>query len=197
MRSVRTSHAFSFQDMWKWNSARSSTSRKAGYAPGSKIIEKLIFNQLFEYLIDSNLLADWQNGLRPVHSTLWPPCLEAISSENVKKAIGLISKTTTLNVQHTFLYISLPSPHDYGMKIPNFTFYGGRKQATMNLSFSSTTWGWSPRNQLQRNSPTFDIFGELEWARQSLKKREFILKVTFSLPSPCRCWSSLLTPAGT
>ena len=93
MRSVRTSHAFSFQDMWKWNSARSSTSRKAGYAPGSKIIEKLIFNQLFEYLIDSDLLADWQNGLRPVHSTLWPPCLEATSSENVKKAIGLISKT--------------------------------------------------------------------------------------------------------
>ena len=92
MRSVRTSYAFSFQDMWKWNSARSSTSRKAGYVPGSKIIEKLIFNQFFEYLIDSNLLADWQNGLRPVHSTLWPPCLEATSSENVKKAIGLISK---------------------------------------------------------------------------------------------------------
>ena len=110
MRSVRTSYAFSFQDMWKWNSARSSTSRKAGYALGSKIIEKLIFNQLFEYLIDSNLLADWQNGLRPVHSTLWPPCLEATSSENVKKAIGLISKTTTLHVQHTFWYISLPSP---------------------------------------------------------------------------------------
>ena len=132
MRSVRTSHAFSFQDMWKWNSARSSTSRKAGYALGSKIIEKLIFNQLFEYLIDSNLLADWQNGLRPVHSTLWPPCLEAISSENVKKAIGLISKTTTLHVQHTFLHISLPSPHDYGMKIPNWGsqwgggFYGYR-----------------------------------------------------------------------
>ena len=28
------------------------------------------------------------------------------------------------------------------------------------------------------------IFGEFEWTRQSLKKREFILKVTFSLPSP-------------
>ena len=160
MRSVRTSYAFSFQDMWKWNSARSSTSRKAGYALGSKIIEKLIFNQLFEYLMDSNLLADWQNGLRPVHSTLWPPCLEATSSENVKK--GLISKTTTLHVHHAFLYISLPSPHDYGVKIPNFTFYGGRKQATTNFSFSFKTWVWSPRNQLQGNSPTYDISSNLE-----------------------------------
>ena len=33
-------------------------------------------------------------------------------NENGKKAIGLISKTTTLLVQHAFLYISLPSLHD-------------------------------------------------------------------------------------
>ena len=56
------------------------------------------------------------------------PCIRELSndhsngSEYVKKAIGLISKTTTLHVQHTFLYISLPSLHDYGVKIPNFTF---------------------------------------------------------------------------
>ena len=36
-------------------------------------------------------------------------------SENLKKAMGLINKTTTLLVQHTFLYISLPSLHDYGV----------------------------------------------------------------------------------
>ena len=60
-------------------------------------------------------------------------------NENVKKAIGLISKTTILLVQEPFLYISLPSPHDYGVKIPNFTFYGGRKQATTNFSFSFKT----------------------------------------------------------
>ena len=83
-------------------------------------------------------------------------------SENVKKAIGWISKTTTLHVHHAFLYISLPSPHKYGVIIPNFTFCGERKQATTNFSFSSKTWVWSPRNQLQGNSPTFDIFRELE-----------------------------------
>ena len=33
MRSVHTSHAFNFQDMWKWKSARSTTSQKAIYVP--------------------------------------------------------------------------------------------------------------------------------------------------------------------
>ena len=33
-------------------------------------------------------------------------------NENVIKAIGLIRKTTTLNVHHTFLYMSLTFLHD-------------------------------------------------------------------------------------
>ena len=40
---------------------------------------------------------------------------------NTTKAIGLIGKTTILHVHHTFLYISLPSLHDYDVKMPNFT----------------------------------------------------------------------------
>ena len=47
-------------------------------------------------------------------------------NENVKKAIGLLSKTTSLHVHHTFLYISLPLLHDYDVKMPSFTFYGER-----------------------------------------------------------------------
>ena len=73
---------------------------------------------------------------------------ESEGSENVKKSNMLISKTTTLHVQHTFLYIFLPSLHDYGVEIPNFTFYGEREQATTNFSFSFKTWVWSSRNQL-------------------------------------------------
>ena len=42
------------------------------------------------------------------------------------KAIGLISKTIILHVHHAFLYISLPSLHDYDVKIPYFTCRGGR-----------------------------------------------------------------------
>ena len=57
-------------------------------------------------------------------------------NEDVKKVIGLLRKTTTLHVHHAFLYISLPSLHDYDVKMPNCKFYGGRKQATTNLFFS-------------------------------------------------------------
>ena len=57
-------------------------------------------------------------------------------NQDVKKAIGLLSKKTTLHVHHAFLYISLPSLHDYDVKMPNCKFYGERKQATTNLFFS-------------------------------------------------------------
>ena len=60
-------------------------------------------------------------------------------SETVKTAMGLLSKTTGLHVHHAFLYISLPLLHDYDVKMPNFTFYGGRKQATAKVSFSFLT----------------------------------------------------------
>ena len=33
-----------------------------------------------------------------------------------KKTIGLMSKTTTLHLHHAFLYISLPSLHNYDVK---------------------------------------------------------------------------------
>ena len=33
-------------------------------------------------------------------------------NENVKQAIGLWTKTTSLHAHHTFLYISLPLLHD-------------------------------------------------------------------------------------
>ena len=61
--------------------------------------------------------------------------------------------------QHTscFLYISLPSLHNYNMKMPNFTFYKGRNQAISTFSFSLWTWIiWFLGIQLQESSPTFD-----------------------------------------
>ena len=48
-------------------------------------------------------------------------------NENVKKARGLLSKTTSLHVHPAFLYISLPLLHNYDVKMPSFTFHGGRK----------------------------------------------------------------------
>ena len=47
---------------------------------------------------------------------------DADGNENVKKTIGLISKTTTLHVHHAFLYISFLFLLDFDVKMPNFAF---------------------------------------------------------------------------
>ena len=39
-----------------------------------------------------------------------------------------MSKTTTLHVHHAFLYISLPSLHNYDVKWPNFKFTWERER---------------------------------------------------------------------
>jgi len=82
----------------------------------------------------------------------------------------LVRKTTTLNVHHAFLDISLPSLHDYDVKMPNST-------VKISLSFSKLECGPQEINSLKIRS--LDIYSELEQTRQGLKKREFILKVTF------------------
>ena len=47
----------------------------------------------------------------------------------------LDGRRACMHVHHAFWYISIPSPHDYDVKMPNFTFYGERKQGTTNFSF--------------------------------------------------------------
>ena len=69
-------------------------------------------------------------------------------------------QTTTLHVQHTFLYISLPFLHEYDVKMPNFMFYKGRKQSTTKFSISFLTWIRLLRIQLQES--TFDKVSMME-----------------------------------
>ena len=64
-----------------------------------------------------------------------------------------------------FWYISLPSWHDYDVKLLNFTFCGGRKHKTTTLFFFSQTLIQSFSIQFQKNSPTFEEFKEVEYAR--------------------------------
>ena len=58
------------------------------------------------------------------------------------------NKTTTLHLHHAFLYISLPSFHDYNVKLPNFTFCSEREQKTTTFFFFSWTLTQSFRIQL-------------------------------------------------
>ena len=57
---------------------------------------------------------------------------------NVKRpnSFRLEGKTTTLQMHHTFLYISYAFLHDYEVHLPNFVFYGDRKQAATKLYFA-------------------------------------------------------------
>ena len=70
-----------------------------------------------------------------------------------KKTKGFISKTTTL---HSFLYISLSILNDYDVKMPNFVFYGERKQTTTKFYFGFWTWIWSLGIQIQEDSRILD-----------------------------------------
>ena len=44
---------------------------------------------------------------------------ETMGQQKQQKSDRFSCKTTTLHVYHTFLYISLPSVHDYNVKRPN------------------------------------------------------------------------------
>ena len=107
-------------------------------------------------------------------------------TENGKKAIGLIRKTVTLHVHHAFLYIFLPSLHGYDVKLPNFTFCGGRERKTTTLFFFSWTLIQSVRIQLQKKSPNLTNWTRWKkrvkvWNRANiLFKRRFGTGDTFS-----------------
>ena len=59
-----------------------------------------------------------------------------LSNGKVTKHKKFMSKTINLHVHHTFLYSCSPFlPYD-DVKMPNFAFYGKRKQATTKFYFS-------------------------------------------------------------
>ena len=80
-----------------------------------------------------------------------PLCLRFIERPLSQGQLGALAMTTATATRTSkinrfyyakqqlctlFLYISLPSLHDYDVKMANCKFYGGRKQATTNLFFS-------------------------------------------------------------
>ena len=60
-----------------------------------------------------------------------------------KKAIGLMSKTTTLHVHHAFLSMSLLSLHNCHMKWPNFKFTLEQERKVINSTISVWTQAWA------------------------------------------------------
>lgn len=85
----------------------------------------------------------------------------------------------TLDVHHTFGFISLLSLQDYDVKIVNFTFYGGHKTTISSLFLNL--------NRVLKNSTPekFSSVCQIH-ERKGIRaiKCEFINLVTLSLPSP-------------
>ena len=82
---------------------------------------------------------------------------DADGNENVKKTIGLISKTTTSHVYHAFLYISFLFLQDYDVKMPIkiLRFMEDVNKQRRNF-ISPSELGYGPSNSASEGSPTFD-----------------------------------------
>ena len=68
-----------------------------------------------------------------------------VTATRTTKKIGLVGKTTALHLRHTFLYNKFSAfLHDRECEVmPNFTFYGGLKQAQKNF-ISLSELGYFP-----------------------------------------------------
>ena len=75
--------------------------------------------------------------------------------ENAKKAICLMSKTTTLHVHRIFLCISSLSLHNYNVKWPNFKFTWERERQGDEFYHLCLNSGAVPSLQLQTKFPSF------------------------------------------
>ena len=78
------------------------------------------------------------------------------NSNNVKKQLVLWAKQllcTCITLFSAFLWRPL---HDYDVKRPNATLYGGLGHTTTNFPFAIWTWIKPLRIQLHEKSPTFD-----------------------------------------
>ena len=57
-------------------------------------------------------------------------------NENAEKSNGFVKPNNNFARASRLFVHFFASLHDYNVKMPDFTLYGGRKQATTNFSFS-------------------------------------------------------------
>ena len=81
----------------------------------SKIIEKVIFKQLYEYLTHNNLLAGSHHGFRPMHSTL-TALHEATNNWYLNIDDGLTNSVIFLDLKKAFDTV------DHSIMLKNYNF---------------------------------------------------------------------------
>ena len=137
------------------------------------------FRREFEPLWDgTDQLLYYEVKIGSVRNLIWPKSRmrrrRRQRQRERQKSRLKISKTTTLHVHHAFLYISLPSQHDHGVKMPIFLIMEdvNTRYFEIFFSFSFWTWIWFLGIQLRESSPKFDKVSLLEPSRWRLNERE-------------------------
>ena len=92
-------------------------------------------------------------------------------------------KTTALHVHHTFSTFLWRPLHDYDVKPPNLTFYGGRGHTTTNFRSSFWTWIKSLRIQHQEKVAYIWHIERVQIDANKFEKTQIHFLATFSLPS--------------
>ena len=103
-----------------------------------------------------------------------------------QKAIGLVSKTTTLHVHHAFVCISLPSLHDYDVKWPNFKFFLARERQGDKFYHLCLNSAWPPLLSFNINSLLFINWATWDNREMVWKDVEAIFQRRFH--GRRRCW---------
>ena len=67
----------------------------------AKVFEKAVFNQTYQYLVDNNILAKFQSGFRPLHSTL-TALLDATNNWYLNIDNGLINAILFIDLKKAF-----------------------------------------------------------------------------------------------
>ena len=109
------------------------------------------------------------------------------SNENIHKAICLISKTTTLQMQNTFLYISTLSLRDYmyEVKLPSLPFFWRMCTSNSEIFFSFLNLDMVLRNLTQEEFPCIWQRKQVRiMATDRLKGCRFTFEVMFLPPLP-------------
>ena len=105
----------------------------------------------------------------------WPWWRQRQWQKKTRGSHKVVGKTTTLNVHHAFLYISLPSVHDYNLKMPNFTFCGEQEHKTTTLFFFSSTLIQSVTTNYSRKNWQH----LMNWTRWNKPDKVWSVKYTF------------------
>ena len=116
--------AFFYEPSLKIALGRHLDAIKNGLGKGG--IEKIIFNQLYNYLTECNPLADSQHGFRPMHSTL-TALLEATNDWYLNIDNGLLNGVLFLDLKKAFdtldHYILLEKLKLYGVDTPSLSWF--------------------------------------------------------------------------